>query len=331
MFPQARAASSHRGWVRVPVSFSLVITAWFTLIEAPNAHAAARRVDRPASGAAPGALLAEDLPELPEARDGAAVVATDDALFVIGGAGRQGLIGRLDRFDLKTRRWQTLSDELIPRRHMSAVLVDDHIYIFGGRGARGPEATVEAWDLSRGVLEQKAPMPSPRYFASAALFEGRVYVAGGTMGWGRTGVVEIYDPAADAWYVCAPLQVARDTRLVVADGALYALGGYTGEGVSTLVERYNGRRWVEAGRMPKPTSAFAVAAAGGRVYLFGDHRDIGRVLEWQPESGTWRAVAAPYFPRRHSAAVSAGDTIFVVGGSQPSGHKLATVERFAAR
>lgn len=317
MFPRARAASLQGGW-SVVVFVLVVLTA---LLLAPDVFAAVRR--------APALELpAVDLPELPIARDGAAVVAGEGALYVVGGESREGLLGRLERFDLTTRRWQVLSDELIPRRHASVVLVGDQLLVFGGRGERGPEAVVEAWHLGRGVLETRAPMPTPRYFAGAALFEGQVYVAGGTMGWGRTDVVEVYDPARDEWYVNAPLKEARDTQLVVVGGVLYALGGYTGEGVSTLIERFDGRRFVEAGRMPKPTSAFAAAVVGDEVYLFGDHRDIGRVLRLRPETGAFRELRTGYFPRRLSAAAAVGETIFVVGGSQPSGHKLGAVERF---
>lgn len=320
MFPRARAASLKGGWFPcLFVVFFLALGAW-----SPASRAAARRVP-------PVQLPAGDLPELPLARDGAAVVATEGALYVIGGDGEGGPLGRLDRLDLATGRWQTLSDELLPRRHASAVVVNGEILIFGGRGPRGPEGVVEAWDLERAALETRAPMPTPRYFASAALYEGRVYVAGGTMGWGRSRVVEVYDPARDEWYVCASLSVARDTRLVVTGGALYALGGYTGEGVSTLIERFDGRRWVEAGRMPRPTSAYAAASAGGRVFLFGDHRDLGRVLSWEPATGTWRELRSGYFPRRHAGAAALGEEVFVVGGSQPSGHKLGAVERFRAR
>lgn len=291
-------------------------------VSAPAAFAQAR-VEPP--------LSRTQLDDLPLTRDGVAVVATEDALYVSGGGTDGGITGRLDRYDLARGTWSTVPVELVPRRHHAAVLVGSELYLFGGRGAHGAVSAVEVVDLERGESRYVAPMPTPRYFVSAALHGGRIYVAGGTLGWGRMNVVEMYDLAAGEWYLAPSLGVARDTQLVAAGGALYALGGYTGgpEKVSTVVERLVGKRWVKVADMPKPTSSFSAATVSGLVFTFGDHREPDRVLQFDPEALRFTELEVGFFPRRHSAAATSGSRILVVGGSQQgSAHKLGTVERF---
>lgn len=322
MFPQtSRVASAHALW-----RLNVVVALFFAFVlDAPKAHAAARRVP-------PRDLTKEDLPELLPPRDGIALVAAKGALYAIGGDAGGKTLGVIERFDPKVGRWERVA-EVLPRRHAAAVVVDDTILIFGGRDERGPLAEVEAFDLKTHRVTLRQPMPTPRYFASAALYHGRVYVAGGTLGWGRLPVVEVYDPARDTWYVAPRLSTPRDTQLVVVNGALYGLGGFLGheEGVSAKVERLEGRRWVEVSTLPRPTSAYAVAVLDDEVYLFGDHRDLGRVLRFDPATGEGRDVSADFFPRRLAAAAVLDGAIYVVGGSQPSESgvlRLGTIERF---
>jgi N-acetylneuraminic acid mutarotase len=276
-------------------------------------------------------LTTTNLPDLPTARDGAAAVHLDDALFVIGGATRAGLSTRVDRYDTHTGRWTKVADLTIPRRHVAAVAVHDKIFVFGGKGPQGPVAAVEVIDVRTGRVARAAEMPTPRYFASAALYRGRVFVAGGTMGWGRSAVVEVYDPERDAWFVASMLGKARDTQLVVNGNHLFALGGYTGEKgapVNTWVERLERKGWQKVADMPLPTSSYTAVAAGGAIYTFGDHRDPGRVMRFDPRTLDFKQLEVGFFPRRHAAAASDGRSIWVVGGSQRgSTFKLGVLER----
>jgi N-acetylneuraminic acid mutarotase len=276
-------------------------------------------------------LTTTNLPDLPTARDGAAAVFVDDALFVVGGATADGFSSRVDRYDVRTGAWKTVANLEVPRRHVAAVAVREKIFVFGGKGPRGPVAEVEVVDVRTGKVTQAASMPTPRYFASAALYRGRVFVAGGTMGWGRSAVVEVYDPGRDAWFVAPSLGKARDTQLVVSGRHLFALGGYTGEKsqpVATMVERLDRDGWSKVSDMPMPTSSYTAVAAGAAIYTFGDHRDPGRVMRFDPMTGHWKQLEVGFFPRRHAAATSDGHSIWVVGGSQRgSASKLGVLER----
>ena len=60
-------------------------------------------------------------------------------------------------------------------------------------------------------------------------------------GVGDLSSVARYDQATNAWEVVAPMSTARSwPTAVVPDGALFAMGGYVGEGGGLgLVERYD--------------------------------------------------------------------------------------------
>jgi hypothetical protein len=57
-------------------------------------------------------------------------------------------------------------------------------------------------------------------------------------GVGDLSSVARYDPATNAWEAVASLSTARSwPTAVVLDGALYAMGGYVGEGILRLCQR----------------------------------------------------------------------------------------------
>lgn len=326
MFPPVLAASP-LGWFRTSsrlrLGFSVLPLFALSSLFAPAAVASIRR---------PLEMHVEalDVPP-PPVREGGTVVASDRAIYVLGGHLAGAPQTTIERYDPMTRTWDVVREGLLPRAHAAALFVEDRLYIFGGQGEFGPEARVEVWDEVTGTIERKAAMPTPRYDVSAALFQGRIYVAGGTLGWGRTATVEIYDPRTDAWYLSAPLTEARDTHLVVTGDALYALGGATDSGVSVRIDRLVGNRWVHVDAMAKPSRAYAAAVRYGQVILVGDDVEPGRVMMWTPVTGRWREVRLDLTPRRYGDAVTFDGAIYVFGGERPSGEKIQGPERVVWR
>jgi hypothetical protein len=297
----------------VPVLFAAVLGL------APEAAAAIRTPAQPQ-------LSAVALPDLPVAREGAAAASTDDALYVAGGEGQDGLCGRVDVLDLKTGRWRTLTTLATARRDLGAAIVGRTLVLVGGRNAIGAAPEVERIDLDSGRITLGQPLPTPRAHAGVAAHGDEVVVAGGTLGWGRMRTVEIYDVARDRWFRGPDLGEARDATLVSAGGELFALGGFVKKGeVSTRVERLTRGGWIEVSRMPAPTSGFAAVAVGGHILTFGDWADPGRVLSYDLGTGRWSWLRGPYAPRRRAAAAALGGYAVVVGGSL-HGAPLGTTE-----
>lgn len=269
------------------------------------------------------------------ARYGAAVVADAANVYVAGGFSESGFLGRIDRLDTRTGEWSTLTHELAPRRYLTGVLHDGFIYVFGGYGPeRTNLRTVERIDVETGTVEVMKAMPTGRYNASAAVLAGKIYVAGGSTLPDKTRhtTVEIYDPASDTWTAGPSLSEGRDAQLVAASDKLIALGGYRGDGkpVSQKVEWLGENGWTRLTDMPSPTSAYSTAAVGSRVVTFGDYHDLARVMLLEADEAKFEPVAVSRFtPRRHSAAATVGDRIFVVGGAvAASGSYLEEVEEF---
>src|SRR3954465_10672160 len=71
-----------------------------------------------------------------------------------------------------------------------------------------------------------------------------------------------------AWHTAHPLRAARAAHaVVVADDAVYALGGSGGQ---TAVERFDGTRWRVATQLPHGgLNAPAAVTLAGRIYVLG--------------------------------------------------------------
>lgn len=317
-----------------PLLLSMLVVA----LGATDAHAALSTTGGPAATATTVRAQREALEPLPAGTRGAAVAATDAALFVTGGDEKGALSGRVDRLDLATGTWTRLTDAVVPRRFGSAVLVGEWLVIAGGRNDVGPEATTELVHVRTGEVLVGAPLPTPRWNAGMAVHNGLVYVAGGTHGWARLEIVEAYDIEADRWLAQPSLTVARDAGLVSIDGALYAIGGYAGKGkgATRVVERLveDGDRsphFSVVGALAFPMSAFAIAAQNGRAVLFGDFASASRVVAFTPATGATALVKTAFTPRRQAAAAATNQGFVVVGGRLVSGQLSQTVERFLVR
>jgi hypothetical protein len=255
------------------------------------------------------------LAPLPVATDGAAGFATSGAIFVAGGESARGLSSTLYRIDGRTGAATVVTDRLVARRDHQAVLLDeDTVLLLGGRSRRGVDAAVEIVRLDDGLVSRRAPMPTPRAGLGAALVNGVVVTAGGSIGWGKTNTVELYDVKADRWLRAPPLSQARDGVLVNVDGLVYALGGGGDKGATSVVERFDGRRFVVASPLPRAMRDHGAAALGSRVLLLGDASDPRQLTLFDPISRKSETLRSAHTARTGAATVSLGDRVVLLGG-----------------
>lgn len=273
-------------------------------------------------------------------RYGHAVVAADHKLYVVGGSGPAGLLGDVEVLDPQSGTATVVATNLIPRRYHSAVLVGRRIFIVGGESATGAEPAVEIFDLDTRAVALGMPLPTPRRLSKAAWLGGSIFVVGGQDHGNRfsetgTGVVEACDVAKNEWRKAADLPTPRECAVVVAQGKLWAIGGFDGdEAALAVVETYDPKTggWTRAPDMPFRTSAHSALATRGAIYAFGDYRMLDRVARLDLRSGVWTEVAVPYVASRHNACAELDDEIFVVGGNvASSGSHLDLVQRFSVR
>jgi len=275
-------------------------------------------------------------------RYGHAAVADDQRIYVVGGSASNGFLGTIEAIDPDSGTTELLTDQLIPRRYLSAILQDGKIYILGGVSRRGHfEPAVEIFDTHTGKITRGPDLPTPRRLSKAALLENKIYVVGGepqTPYRGReprVGLVEVLDLDSNTWSEAPSLQMARDTAVVAADGKVFAIGGFAGgKGAMNKVESYDPTDmvWQKLPDMPFNMSAHSAVAVDNQIFTFGDYRELDRVAVLDLESGEWQRVDVDYAPGRHNATVQFEDELFVIGGNVASGGShLDTVQRFRIR
>ena len=270
-------------------------------------------------------------------RFGAAAVADENYVYAVGGLNYGGFLGDIERFDVRTHAVTTLTKDLTPRHHHGAALVGGKIYVFGGRSYLMPDqaerfdGSMDIYDLTSGQITHGAPMPTPRAFFASVVVDGRIYAIGGSQMEGlqmwQSGVTEVYDPAANTWSKLAPMPTPRETRsAVVVDGCILVLGGHRKPEVAMglkTVECYvpGTNQWLQMPDLSEGIGANSAAALGDSVYLFGNYDPINEVLAYDLTTHSSTIFKRGFIPASQSAAVTLGDSIYVIGGTGGGGRQ----------
>ena len=129
----------------------------------------------------------------------------------------------------------------------------------------------------------------------------------------------------------APLSDAIFTAPVVADGRVYAVGGWDGETVTDTLFIYDPEtdQWEEGRRLPEKRAFSGAVAIQGNIYVIGGHdgqEQRAEMWSYEPSTDTW--VSAPQLPQPRAglAAASEGNSIYVFGGGEDGQSHLP--ERF---
>ena len=273
--------------------------------------------------------------ELPGPRFGAAAVADNDAVYIIGG--RQGgnlgwPLGDILRFDIKTRQVTVLTQGLIPRVYPGAALVGRKIYVMGGIGKIDNYwADVQVFDIATGRISGGPALPTPRAFYATGVIGDRIYVAGGTVTrHSRTDEADCLDLASGKWSKCAAMPVATSVHGAVAGDHLILPGGFdpeVGRGSQALADVQSfdpgTGTWSTMAPLCIPMDASAVAAAAGRLFIFGNNHSPALVVVYDIASGKSEAYDLGEVVGRNAAVAVVGRTIYLVGGNSPSRGRLA--------
>lgn len=286
------------------------------------------------------------LTEAPTPRGEVTYVALGPAAYLAAGNDRSQ-----DRYDALSDTWKPVAP-LPPAfeglDHVGGVAVGDAIAYVGGLErweypfpVAGP---VAIYDPSTNSFSGGAEMSSPRAAGGVAAWRGLLIYAGGLGPEGSVARVDAYDPLADSWARLQDLPRPRDHfQLVVADGALYAIGGrVTSEGSPGIrIEDLDAvdklalpadpanlpsATWsAEVTDLPTPRGGLGATAVGACVYTIGGEVSggappgvTGATESYDPESGTWRELPPLGTPRHGIEAALFGHTILVAGGGLES-------------
>ncbi len=179
-----------------------------------------------------------------------------------------------------------------------------------------------------GVLEdvaerwqELAPLPQNQSGMAVVVYDGDIYSIGGM---GLNGVHATgfrYLPDAERWEEITP----KPTPVTDVQGALigekiYIPGGRLASDQPTdILEIYDprGNDWEKGASMPRPISAYAMAAFEGQLYVFGGwdgQNTLDDVFIYDPVEDVWHEGSKMSIERQDAGAVALADRIIVLGG-----------------
>ncbi|MEL6182309.1 MAG: kelch repeat-containing protein [Myxococcota bacterium] len=263
------------------------------------------------------------------------VVACSGKLFVLGGRtlnqpGMPGvLVTSVYAYDPQSDTWETHEDmpERLDQTNIAAT--EDRIFVLGARGSK----KVWSYAPETRVWTELAERPvSSDIGASALAVDGTdIYVAGGVIPssnnprGARVPTFARYDTTGDRWEELPDMPAESAYFGAIAhDGVLYTNGGSTEMGDvarpgQTFAYDIRERLWTEKALAPAAVSSFAIAQAGGRMYVIGgitgaSGRINFEVQVYEPEFDRWDFTTEMPTPRFSAAAASLDGRIYVVGG-----------------
>jgi N-acetylneuraminic acid mutarotase len=297
----------------------------------------------PPASAQPRSLTLQKIGEYPlqSSRQGAAAIAHNDLIYILGG-GDLELLTDIERFDPRTNRSEKIFDKLIPRRYHRAVEFKGRIYLFGGLGNPAPghpyqyQDTVEIYDIAANTVTRGARMPEARAHMATARLGDKILVCGGVKLRGNqrvhTNQVDIYDPATDRWSVGVPMPTAREGQAVAVGDTVIVPAGYRTNTELAVVESFDsqGTGWKTLPPLARPVSAHSVVALDKYLFFFGDYANVDLVLVYDLSTQQTLPVTAKFEGYRHTAAVVSDRKIFVIGGNNDTaGHASDLIQVFA--
>ena len=260
----------------------------------------------------------------------ALVTQADGSALLVG---RQGSLGPISRFDLRSGAF-TQVGRLQITRYLPAtvVLPDGRLLVVGG--AFEPEQPTpaggyqdEIFDPASGVSTLTGSTVEPRAWGTATLLEdGRVLVAGGTVAGGAVATAELFDPRTASFVETGSMSRPRSDHaaILLDDGRVLIVGG-DGSDEPPSAELYDPETgtFAPTGPMavPQATDFSATRLGDGRVLLVGgvSSDDQGTRLAaaqvYDPDTGRFTQTGSLPVPRmRHSAALLADGGVLLVGG-----------------
>ncbi|PIK52486.1 putative kelch-like protein 5, partial [Apostichopus japonicus] len=218
-------------------------------------------------------LLPERRPQLQNTRTKPRKSTVGD-LFIVGGMDNPKGATVVEKFDLRTSSWSSVTHMKSRRLQFGAVAIEGRILLVGGRDGLKTLNSVESFHPKSKTWSMLPPMNTHRHGLGVAVLEGPVYAVGGHDGWSYLATVERYDPINQQWDFVPQMSSPRSTMgVAVLQNKLYAVGGRDGSACLRTVELYDPHinRWSLCAPMSKRRGGLGVIACGGCLYAIGGH------------------------------------------------------------
>jgi DNA-binding CsgD family transcriptional regulator len=180
--------------------------------------------------------------QLPLPLAGASLIATEDALYLLGGWDGQTMHAEIWRVALSAQMeavaagdWQVVTEMAVPRAFGGAVFVRDAIYVAGGYDGQRELAVTGRYLIESEKWEELPSLSTPRGGVQLLYDDLAVFAVGG--GWTQpVNTIERFDPATGIWSHF-PSPIEQEWRHLGAaaskNGYLYLIGGWSDSYLTT--------------------------------------------------------------------------------------------------
>lgn len=172
------------------------------------------------------------LPPMPFARAAAGAAVVGKTLYVAGGIGPLGVARSMLAYDIRRKRWRTLTGPT-PREHLGVTGLRGQLYVVAGRANGRLFSLVQRWSPRDRRWRTLAPVPEPRGGTAAGSANGVVVSAGAESSAGTSAVVYAYSPLSRRWRRLPDLPTPRHGLAVVGIGdTIHVVAGGPQPGLS---------------------------------------------------------------------------------------------------
>lgn len=260
-----------------------------------------------------------------QARQGAAVTAVGDYVYIFGGSGGGDPIYQAERLNIRTGTVEALPPRFKARRYHNVIEHEGRFLLFGGQGYALPgqvlEEVIEVYDPATQTLTEVGKMPRPRQHAGAIRIGREVYFIGGgrhnlSGGYGQTNDVQVYALDTGTWRPGPAMPTLRESPAVQVGQFVIVAGGYARRNNCPEVELFvpAEQAWKKLPPLAQPISAHSAAHLGRWLFLFGDFDQSDRVLAYELTTRRTFRLSPGLADVRFSTATTHEDRIYVVGG-----------------
>lgn len=262
-------------------------------------------------------------------RKNMAVVAYENQIYAIGGETVSGITNVVEKYDLTTDAWTTITPLPMPLSEASGVVIGGLIFIPGGKSADGKILkTLQVYDPHHDQWDELASLPTPLCGYAIAAYEGKLYLFGGWDGKKVVNTVLEYNPVSNKWTLKKQMPTARAyAGAASAGGKIFVVGGFDGEKGLKVNEGYfpdlddgENNPWQVNAPLPEPRYAMGIASMADIIYVIGGYSTPtgnGSILQYFPQQNTWQAGEIPPMEfGSHLGMVPIGTEIFLLGGEK---------------
>ncbi|MDF1513752.1 MAG: LuxR C-terminal-related transcriptional regulator [Anaerolineae bacterium] len=262
-----------------------------------------------------------EMAPIPVSRAGMGIASHLGKAYIIGGVNSEGVIQRLDIFDIARNQWS--SGEPLPEAlgNISAVEIKGEIYVPGGCDANlNPGLNVYTYSTQTDNWATVSPLPNALCAYATTSYQDKIFLFGGWDGDSYANAGYVYDPDLDLWSHISPPTVVRGFGGAASLGdRIFYIGGFDGRRELDTCEVYypEDDTWEFCPSMLQPRGGIGVTATTGRLYVLGGGWDsfLGFNEQFSPESGQWTVLDTPVVGEwRNVGAFVWEQSLYVMGG-----------------